>query len=363
MEPLGSQLPIYTSTARAIAPQNRVIVSDDSQFQQRATGSDRTNDAARGANSVFESLRGSLGNAGDLLSQASKDLSRIGDALEQIDALVKVAEENTDLSPQQRAQLSAQIDDYLTEIDDISAHSNFENKNLLADDQTITLQVGSGTSSDNRIDVELFASASEDLASGLSSIDLSDNTAVAGARTLVDAAQEALRDRQVSLEADRGSLAVAQDQNRISQGAGDNVLQAQIAASQENPTAQTQARIFENLQDYLGKISAQLENQTVTVGGFGLPEPQADPVPEPTPQQPPQQGDDPYAFDPFAPTGDRQGPEFGLGQFPFGGSPTRTDNTGSSPSSFTGYDKGGNGTSGHSGSSSGGSTNRVSVDA
>lgn len=357
MEPLGSQLPIYTNTARAIAPQNRLIDSDAIQPSQSSSRSDRNADFLRNANYAFENLRGSLGGASELLSQASTDLSRIGDALDEIDALVEFAEENSDLSKQQRAQLTAQIEDYLADIDGIAANSSFKDKNLLAEDQTITLQVGSGTSSDNQIDVELFASASEDLATGLSSIDLSDNTAVANARTLVDQAQEALRDREISLSSDRGSLAVAQDQNRISQVAGDTVLQAQIAASQNDPAAETQARISENLQAYLGNISAQLENQTVTVGGFGLPEPKSDPLPE--------RVEDPYAFDPFAPNTENQDQQFGFTQQPAG---ERTAPQSRSQPAFTGpvfsgYDSGGNGTSAHSGSSSGGSSNRVSVEA
>ena len=354
MEPLGSQLPIYTNTARAIAPQNRLIDSDAIQPSQSSSRSDRNADFLRNANYAFENLRGSLGGASELLSQESTDLSRIGD---EIDALVEFAEENNDLSKQQRAQLTAQIEDYLADIDGIAANSSFKDKNLLAEDQTITLQVGSGTSSDNQIDVELFASASEDLATGLSSIDLSDNTAVANARTLVDQAQEALRDRETSLNSDRGSLAVAQDQNRVSQVAGDTVLQAQIAASQNYPAAETQARISENLQAYLGNISAQLENQTVTVGGFGLPEPKSDPIPE--------RVEDPYAFDPFAPNTENQDQQFGFTQQPAGErtAPQSRSQLAFTGPVFSGYDSGGNGTSAHSGSSSGGSSNRVSVEA
>lgn len=372
MEPLGSQLPIYTKTARAIAPQNRFVVSADGNGASTPSGSDRSNDAARGANFVFDGLRGSLGKAGDLLSRASQDVSRIGDALDQIDALVTVAEENPDLSKQQRAQITAQISDYLTEIDDISANSNFENKNLLAEDQTITLQVGSGTSPGNQIDVALFASGSDDLASGLSSIDLADDGAVANARSLVDAAQEAVRDRLTSLEADRGRVAIAQDQNRISQVASDNVLQAQLAASQENTAAMTQARISENLQAYLGTIAAKLEDQTVTVGGFGLPEPQAEPEPKPASQppqspSPPQQRDDPYAFDPLAAKDEPQEPIFEFGSSPANSGPFGAGVAGGSQPAFAGYNTGATGTSVNtgaaSGGTSGGSTNRVSIDA
>ena len=373
MEPLGSQLPIYTKTARAIAPQNRFVVSADGTGASTPSGSDRSNDAARGANSVFDGLRGALGNAGDLLSRASQDVSRIGDALDQIDALVTVAEENPDLSKQQRAQITAQISDYLTEIDDISANSNFENKNLLAEDQTITLQVGSGTSPGNQIDVALFASGADDLASGLSSIDLAEDGGVANARSLVDAAQDAVRDRQTSLEADRGRVAIAQDQNRISQAASDNVLQAQLAASQENTAALTQARISENLQAYLGTIAAKLEDQAVTVGGFGLPEPQAEPEPKPASQspQPPQQRDDPYAFDPLAAKDEPQEPVFEFGPSPATSGPFGGGVAGGSQPAFAGYNAGATGTSvntggasgGSPGGTSGGSTNWVSIEA
>jgi len=281
-------------------------------------------------------------------------------------ALVKTIEENSNLSLHQRAQLNAQIEDYLTEIDDIAASSSYNGKNLLADDQTITLQVGSGTSADNRLDVELYASASDDLATGLSSIDLSDNAGVSAARVLVDEAQEALRDREISLSADRGSLATAQDQSRISQVASDNILQAQLAAAEPSQSESTQARISENLQAYLGDISSQLSNQTVTVGGFGLPEPQRDPRPEPQPEPRPDpflEQNDEAAFDPNAEQG------IGFSQDFFGSSAAfNAPNQAYSAPTFGGYDSGGSGTSGSSSSSGGGGgserpASRVSVDA
>ena len=88
-----------------------MIDSDASQSSQTSSRSDRNADSLRGASYTFDKLRGSLGNASDLLSQASTDLSRIGDALDENDALVALAEENNTLSKQQRAQLSAQIED------------------------------------------------------------------------------------------------------------------------------------------------------------------------------------------------------------------------------------------------------------
>ncbi|MBX2833035.1 MAG: hypothetical protein KTR23_18075 [Rhodospirillales bacterium] len=361
MEPLGSQLPIYTKTAGAIAPQNRLIVPDDQQSSTQTSNSDRNAASLRNANYTAEKLRGSLGGASDLLSQASSDLSRIGDALDEIDALVEIVEENSDLSRQQRAQLNAQIEDYLAQIDDIAANSSFDDKNLLADDQTITLQVGSGTSVDNRLDVELYASASDDLATGLSSIDVSDNAGVTAARTLVDEAQEALRDRQISLSADRGSVATAQDQSRISQVASDNILQAQLAAAEPSQSESNQARISENLQAYLGDISSQLASQTVTVGGFALPEPQREPQPEPRPD-PFLEQNDAAAFDPNAEQGN------GVSQDFFGSSSTfNAPNPSYSATTFGGYDSGGSGTSGSSSGGGGGSSerpaSRVSVDA
>jgi flagellin len=346
MEPLASQLTIYTSTARAIAPQNRLIASDESQIATPSGSSERQNNFLRGANYTAEKLRGSLGNASDLLTQASGDLSRIGDALDEVESLIEIAEENPNLSAQQRAQLNAQIDDYLTEIDDIAANSNYDGRNLLDQDQTISVQ--SGSSSDNQIDVELYASSSEDLATGLSSVDLSDNAGVSNARALVDEAQQSLRDREISLSADRGSLSIAQDQNRVAQLAGDNILQAQLAASNGSEVEDVRARISENLQAYLGNIATQLANQTVTVGGFSLPEPQPDPFLE--------QNDRP-AFDPNAEDGTPFGTEF-LGQASNRNTPPQSYRT----TGFGGYDQGGNATSGNGGGAER-QASRVSVDA
>ncbi|MEQ8288062.1 hypothetical protein [Thalassospira sp.] len=353
MDPLGSQLTIYTNTARAIAPQNRLIVPDENPFSANTSSSDRNSDTHRNANYTTIQLRGSLGDASDLLTQASDDLSRIGDALDEIDALVQIAEESSTLSRQQRAQLNAQIEDYLTVIDDISANSSYESTNLLAEDQTITLQVGSGTSSENRVDAELFASSSEDLASGLSSIDLSDDAGVVNARALVDEAQESLRDRQISISADLVSVATAQDQYRVRQVASDNILQAQLAAAEPSANQESQDRISENLQAYLGGISSQLASQTVTVGGFSLPEPRPDPVPEPN---------DTPVYDPNAEDGDEFAQDF------FGTSSGRETtsqpfNTPANTSAFGGYDRGGNGTPGGGSSAPERQTISVSVDA
>ncbi|MFV1852534.1 MAG: hypothetical protein ACMZ66_17755 [Thalassospira sp.] len=357
MEPLASQLTIYTNTARAIAPQNRLIASDSSQFSTDAQANDRSTNSLRAASYTSEQLRGSLGSASDLLSQASSDLSRIGDALDEIDALVETAENTTDLSRQQRAQLNAQIEDFLTEIDDIAANSTFDGQNLLDQDQTITLQVGSGTSSSNRLDVDLYASSSEDLATGLSSIDLSDDAGVADARALVDEAQGALRDREIALAANQGSLSTASEQNRVSQVAGENILQAQLAASESSSREATQASITENLQAYLGDISSQLASQTVSVGGFSLPEPRPDPFLE--------QNDRPV-FDPNADEDDGYGSSYGDDFFGTTiGSGTGGSGQPFSTPSFGGYDSGGNGTSG--GSNGGGGADRqatrVSVEA
>ncbi|KJE36567.1 hypothetical protein UF64_02410 [Thalassospira sp. HJ] len=352
MEPLASQLPIYTNTARAIAPQNRLIASESSQFSADSQSSNRNSDSVRNAGYTSAQLNGSLGNAGALLDQASTDLSRIGSALDEIDALVTIAEENTDLSTQQRAQLNAQIEDYLTQIDDIAANSNFEGRDLLASDQSITLQVGTGTSSDNRIDIDLSASSAEDLATGLSNIDVSDTAGVTNARTLVDEAQQALRDHEISLAADQGSLGTAQDQNRISQVAGENILQAQLAASETSGREDAQARISENLQAYLGDVSSQLASQTVAVGGITLPEPRPDPVPE--------QEEDPFLDATAEEDGTNPGQDF-LGQSIPGSGAAQPFAT----PAFGGYDSGGNGTFGSSGGTGGADrpTNRVSVDA
>lgn len=349
MEPLASQLTIYTNTARAIAPQNRLIASDSSQFSPNSQSTNRNADAFRSASFASAQLDGSLGNAVGLLNQASSDLSRIGDALDEIDTIVTTVEENSDLSRQQRAQLNAQIEDYLAEIDDIAANSTYNDIELLSSDQTITLQVGSGTSSANRLDIELSASGAEDLATGLSDIDVSDNASVADARTLLDEAQEALRDREIALSADQGSLSTARDQNRVSQVAGDNILQAQLAASETSGREDAQARISENLQAYLADVSSQLANQTVTVGGFSLPEPQPDPFLE--------QEEAPI-FDPTTDDDD------GVAENVFG--QTIDGNSRSQPFNapvFGGYDSGGNGTTSGGGGGSDRQSTRVSVDA
>jgi flagellin len=338
MESLASQLTIYTNTARAIAPQNRLAAFDSSQTSTDRQTNNFSSDSLRSANSTSASLATSLSSSRDLIEQASTDLSRIGDALDEIDALVEAAE-NNDLSILQRGQLSAQIEDYLTQIDDIAASSNFDGQDLLNADQTITLQVGTGTSYSNQLDLDLYASSSEDLATGLSSIDVSDDAAVSNARTLVDEAQEALRDREIALAADQGSLSTAQNQNRLSQVAGENILQAQLAASAPGAADDAQARIAENLHAYLGNISTQLASQTVTVGGFSLPEPRPDPFIE---------QDDAQVYDPTAEEDDVLGTNFGQTNF---GPTIGGGNTGQpfGTPAFGGYDSGGNGTSGGSG--------------
>ena len=349
MEPLASQLPIYTNTARAIAPQNRLIPSDSIQFSADNQNKNRNADSLRGAGYANTRLNSSLDDASSLLGQASSGLSRIGNALDEIDALVTIAEESSDLSSRQRAQLNAQIEDYLTQIDDIAANSSFEERDLLTSDQTITLQLGTGTSSANRIEVELSASRSEDLATGLSAINVSDNAGVSNARTLVDEAQKALRDREISLAADQGSLGTAQDQSRVLRVAGENILQAQLAASEPSGREDAQARISENLQAYLGDVSAQLANQTVAVGGFALPEPRPDPVPE--------QEENPF-FDPTADDDDPTQAQDFFAQPVLGSGAAQPLAT----TAFGGYDSGGNGTSGGS-SGADGPANRVSVEA
>ena len=67
MEPLASQLPIYTSTARAIAPQNRLIASESSQFSANNQNTNRNTDPLRSAGSTNAQLNRSLGSAGELL--------------------------------------------------------------------------------------------------------------------------------------------------------------------------------------------------------------------------------------------------------------------------------------------------------
>ena len=115
-------------------------------------------------------------------------------------------------------------------------------------------------------------------------------------------------------------------------------------ANDASATDDVQARISENLQAYLGDIASQLANQTVTVGGFALPEPQPDPFLE---------QNDTAAFD--LNSDDETG--FG-GTTPNSPAGIRTTST----PVFGGYDSGGQATS------SGGGSNtqrpsRVSVDA
>src|SRR5690606_33416063 len=192
LQAVGSPYPVYTNTARAIAPQQRLLASVDTIQSSNAQNSSRSNDALRNSGSASQNLRGSLGHADDLLKTAADDLSRIGSTLDEIDTLVTSVENNSSLSRTERAFISSQIQDYLEQIDDIAASSNYDGRNLLDSDQTLELQIGSGTTSNDRLNVELYASGSDDLAPGLSSIDISDDAAVSSARDLVDAAQEAL---------------------------------------------------------------------------------------------------------------------------------------------------------------------------
>ncbi|MCC9624395.1 hypothetical protein LPB41_22150 [Thalassospira sp. MA62] len=352
MEPLASPYPVYTRTAREIAPQNRLSAPEQSQNSAASSSNNRQTDLLRGSSNTFANLQGSLGSASDLVGQASRDLSRIGTVLDDIDALVRTAEENSNLSTRQRAQIDAQIEDFLTEIDDIASNSNFDGEDLLNADRTVTLQVGSGTGSDNRIDVELFASDSESLAAGLSSISVADDSTLADARTLVDAAQDAVRTREISLSSDQGSIETARDQNRLAQAGNETILQAQLAASETTSREDTRAQISENLQAYLGNIANQLAELTVSVGGVALPEPRPDPVPEPEADQ------TGLVYDP---TQQDDTPPFGtLPGTPIGGI--------GSPS-FGGYDSGGNGqaigdtNSGLAGGSATRGASRVSFDA
>ena len=339
MQAVGSPYPVYTDTARAIAPQQRLLASVDTIQSSNAQNSSRSNDALRNSGSASQNLRGSLGRADDLLKTADDDLSRIGSALDEIDTLVTSVENNSSLSRTERAFISSQIQDYLEQIDDIAASSNYDGQNLLDSDRTIELQIGSGTTSSDRLNVEFFASGTEELATGLSAIDVSDDAAVSNARDLVDAAQEELSSRELSLQADRQSISGAADRSRVSQVVGDNILQAQLAAAEPNIADQARSGIVEAFQGYLDEVSAQLQYQTVTVGGISLPEPRPEPVTE---------RDDPFAYDPNADPFNRDDTEYFT--------PDARTNTSNPPLStgFDGYDSNGSGT-GIGGASSGGS--------
>tara|TARA_R110000868_G_scaffold166960_1_gene401188 strand:- start:24376 stop:25476 length:1101 start_codon:yes stop_codon:yes gene_type:complete len=353
LQAVGSPFPVYTNTARAIAPQTRLLASVDSIQNNNSTTFLRSNDALRSSNSASQNLRGSLGGADDLLKTAVDDLSKIGSVLDEIDVLVTSVEENPSLSRTERGFISSQIQDYLEQIDDIAANSNYDGRNLLDSDQTIVLQTGTRTTSSDRLNVELYASGADDLATGLSAIDVSDDTAVTNARDLVDAARGALSSRETSLRADRESIAGATDRSRVAQIASDNILQAQLAASEPDGNDQLRSQITEALQGYLGEVSARLQDQTVTVGGISLPEPrpeqQSDPVTE---------RDDPFAYDPN---------DYPSNNDPFGQSEPEyfTDNDQNSAytpptttTGFGGYNHNGGGT-GIGGSSSGaGSSSR-----
>ncbi|MAZ35215.1 MAG: hypothetical protein CMO06_18925 [Thalassospira sp.] len=350
MQAVGSPYPVYTDTARAIAPQNRLLASVDSIQSSTSQNTSRSNDALRHSSSVSQDLRGSLGRADDLLDVAANDLSRIGSVLDEIDTLVTSVENNSSLSRTERAFISSQIQDYLEQIDDIAASSNYDGQDLLISDRTIELQIGSGTTSSDRLNVELFASGTEGLATGFSAIDVSDDAAVSNARDLVDAAQEALSSRELSLQADRQSIAGAADRSRVSQVAGDNILQAQLAAAEPNITDQARSGIIETFQGYLGEVSARLQDQTVTVGGISLPEPVTE-------------RDDPFAYDPNADPFDRDDTEYF--------EPDARTNTSNPPLStgFGGYDSNGGGTGiggassgGGAGGASGTSGSRVSIE-
>lgn|GEM_PF-732642 len=355
MQAVGSPYPVYTDTARAIAPQNRLLASVDSIQSSTSQNTSRSNDALRHSSSVSQDLRGSLGRVDDLLDVAANDLSRIGSVLDEIDTLVTSVENNSSLSRTERAFISSQIQDYLEQINDIAASSNYDGQDLLISDRTIELQIGSSTTSSDRLNVELFASGTEGLATGLSVIDVSDDAAVSNARDLVDAAQEALSSRELSLQADRQSIAGAADRSRVSQVAGDNILQAQLAAAEPNITDQARSGIIEAFQGYLGEVSARLQDQTVTVGGISLPEPRPEPVTE---------RDDPFAYDPNADPFDRDDTEYFTPD-------ARTNNSNPPLSTgFGGYDSNGGGTGiggassgGGAGGASGTSGSRVSIEA
>jgi len=355
LQAVGSPYPVYTDTARAIAPQNRLLASVESIQSNNSPNTSLSNDALRNSSAASRSLRGSLDRADDFLKVAADDLSRIGSALDEVDTLVSSVENNPSLSRVERGFITAQIQDYLDQIDEIATSSNYDGKNLLDSDQTIELQIGSGTSSGNRLNVELYASGTEGLATGLSAIDISDDAGVSNARDRVDAAQEALSNREISLQADRESIAGAADRSRVSEVAGNNILQAQLAATEPGDADQVRRGIIEAFQGYLGEISARLQDQTVTIGGISLPEPQ--PGPEPVTER-----DDPFAYDPNAdPFGRDDGQYF---------APTTGRNT-TDPvpfSTFGGYDSNGGGT-GIGGTLSGGggadqsSAPRVSIEA
>lgn len=355
MQAVGSPYPVYTDTARAIAPQNRWLASVDSIQSRNSQNSGLVADALRHSSAASRNLRGVLGHADDFLEVAADDLSRIGTALDEVDTLVSSVENNPSLSRVERGFITAQIQDYLDQIDEIAASSNYDGKNLLDSDQTIEVQIGSGTSSGNRLNVELYASGTEGLAAGLSAIDISDDAAVSNARDRVDAAQEALSNREISLQSDREAIAGAADRSRVSEVAGDNIVQAQLAASQPGGADQARRGIIEAFQGYLGEISARLQDQTVTVGGISLPEP--GPGPEPVAQR-----DDPFAYDPNAdPFGRNDGPYF---------APTTGRNTNDPiPSNaFGGYDSNGGGTGiggalSGSGGASQSSAPRISIEA
>lgn len=98
----------------------------------------------------------------NLLQTMDADLSQIGVLLQRMRDL-GVQASNGVYSAAERSALNTENTQLINEITRISDNSNFSGFNLLSSSSTVTLQVGTNSSSDNQITVNTYASDSTDL--------------------------------------------------------------------------------------------------------------------------------------------------------------------------------------------------------
>lgn len=115
----------------------------------------------------------------NLLQTMDADLSQMGTLLQRMRDL-GVQASNGVYSASERAALDTENDQLVTEITRISTNSNFSGLNLLSANSTITLQVGTNSSTDNQITINTYASSATNLG-----VNANDLTSVANALTAV----------------------------------------------------------------------------------------------------------------------------------------------------------------------------------
>ena len=139
-------------------------------------------------------------NDGISLAQTAEGaLKSIGDNLQRIRELSVQAANGTN-SADDRASLNAEVEQLADEIDRVVQNTTFNGTNLLGSAQTISIQVGAGAATHDKIDISLVDISA--VATAVSGLDISD---VAGADAAITAIDTQL-DTVNSARADLGAI-------------------------------------------------------------------------------------------------------------------------------------------------------------